>query len=494
MRGWGAQRPFRPAGIQKNADERFWARSPGADHVYIGMPARAGAWTQAIAPSALAIAVVSGILIALELLRPVHGVDAAARAALETAIAAFAILTARFLMESFDRSRQLRELLLLAGVLALSVADVGAWAGSALAAARSLESDGPVRLGCEMIGALAFAAAALMPPTVITERRRGVAKVGVVLGFCVAVVGTVLAQVVAAHGDASAANAGTASTAGHPVVIGIHVASAAILAVAALAFVAGSWRAESGSLLLGGASLLLAAAGLQFLAIPTIASDWVTPRDGVSLAAYAFLLGSAYLGYARLRRREADTAIRAERERIARDLHDGMAQDLACIAAQAQRLDCRLGPEHPLVLANRNALAELRGMITDLTASTAPTCEAALRLIAHELGQRFGVQVNVRIEADSALSLDSRLELAQRDDLIRVAREAIVNAAAHGSARHIDVALLRRAGTLVVRVSGDGHRIPNGRPAGRWLRSKRARGVSRLSAEPPPPARQRHRA
>ena len=94
-------------------------------------------------------------------------------------------------------------------------------------------------------------------------------------------------------------------------------------------------------------------------------------------------------------------------------------------------------------------------MIADLTASTAPTCEAALRLIADELGHRFDVQVNVRIEADSALSLDNRLELAQRDDLIRVAREAIVNAAVHGSTRHIDVALLRRAGTLVVRVSGE---------------------------------------
>lgn len=494
MRGPGRQRLLRPAGIQQNADEGFWARSPGADHLDIGMPARAEASTQAIAPSALAIAIVSGILIALELLRPVHGVDAAARAALETAIAVSAILTARLLMETFDRSRQLRELLLLVGVLALSVADVGSWAGSALTAVRSLESDGAVRLGLEMIGALAFAAAALMPPTVIAERRRGVAKVVVLLGVGLAVVGTVFAQVIAVHGDASAANAGTASAAGHPVAIGIHAASAGILAVAALGFVAGSWRAESGTGLLAGASLLLAAAGLQFLAIPTIASDWVTPRDGVRLAAYAFLLGGAYLRYARLRRREADTAICSERERIARDLHDGMAQDLACIAAQAQRLDCRLDPEHPLVLANRHALAELRGMIADLTASTAPTCEAALRLIAAELGHRFDVQVNVRIEADSALSLDNRLELAQRDDLIRIARKAIVNAAVHGSTRHIDVALLRRAGTLVVRVSGDGHGIPNRRPAGRWLRSMRARGVSRLSAERTPPARRRHRA
>lgn len=493
MRGSG-QRLFRLAGIQQNADEGFWARSPGTDNLDLGMPARAEASTQAIAPSALLIAVVSGIVIALELLWPVHGVAPGARAALETAIAVSAILTARLLMETFDRSHQLRELLLLSALLVFSLTDFGYWAGPALTGVRSLESGGAARLGCELIGALAFAAAAFAPHKSIAERRRRLAKFAAVLGVGAAVLGALLAQVILVNGGASTVNAGTVTAANQPVALGVHAASAAILAVAAFAFVAGSWRAESGNGLLAGACLLLAGANLQFLAIPAVATDWVTPREGVRLAAYAFLLGSVYLRYTKLRRYEAHAAICSERKRIACDLHDGLAQDLACIAAQGQRLDCQLGPEHPLMLATREALAMLRGTIADLTASTAPTPEAALRLIAHELGHRFDVQVNVRIEADSALSLGNRRELAQRDDLIRIAREAIVNAAVHGSARHIDVALLRRAGTLVVRVSGDGQGIPDGRPAGFGLRSMRARGVSRLSAGRRPPARRWHRA
>lgn len=497
MRGGARQRRLWLAGVDQGPDEPFGqigARSPDVDQLALGMSVRAEAWRRAIAPSRLAVAVVSGIVITLELLRPVHGVDPGARAGLETAIAAAAILTARLLMGDFDRSRQLRELLLLSAVLAVSLADFGYWAGPALTGARSPDSGGAARLGCELLGALAFAAAAVAPRKSIAERRRVLAKMAAVLGVGSAVLVGLLAQVIPVNGGASTVDAGTVSAANHPVALGLHVASAAILAIAAFAFVAGPWRAERGTGLLAGASLLLAGADLQFLAIPTLATDWVTPRDGLRLAAYAFLLGSAYLRYAHRRRHEAFAAICSERRRIACDLHDGLAQDLACIVAQGQRLGCQLGPEHPLMLASREALAELRGTITDLSASTVPTSEAALRLIAHELGHRFDVQVNVRIEADSAPSVDARLEQAQRDNLIRIARAAIVNAAVHGSARQIDVALLRRGAALVVRVSGDAHGIPDGRPAGFGLRSIRARGGPRFSAACPPPARRRHRA
>ncbi|HEY5430938.1 MAG TPA: histidine kinase [Solirubrobacteraceae bacterium] len=439
------------------------------------------------------IAVVSGIVIALELFRPFHSVDPGARAALETAIAVVAILTARLLMEAFDRSRQMRELLLLSALLTASLSDFGYWAGPALTGVRSPTS-GAARLACELIGALAFAAAAFAPHKAIAERRRRLAKFATVLGVGSAVLGALLVQVILVDGGASAENAGTVSAANHPVALGVHATSAAILAVAAFAFVAGSWRAESGNGLLAGGCLLLAGANLQFLAIPAVATDWVTPREGARLAAYAFLLGGVYLRYAKLRRYEAYVAICSERKRIACDLHDGLAQDLACIAAQGQRLGCELGPEHPLMLATRDALAMLRGTIADLTASTAPTPEAALRLIAHELGHRFDVQVDVRIEAGSPLRQGSRRELAQRDDLIRTAREGIVNAAVHGSSRHIDVELLRRRGTLVVRVSGDGPEIPDGRPAGFGLRRKRSHDGSRFSAQRRRPARRRHRA
>jgi signal transduction histidine kinase len=284
-----------------------------------------------------------------------------------------------------------------------------------------------------------------------------------------------------------------AGVVGHSVAMAVQAAAAAILAFAAFAFVAGSWRAEKGTGLVAGAALLLAAVGLRFLAGPTIAADWITPDEGVRLAAYACLLGGAYLRNAQVQRHEAYGTICAERERIARDLHDGLAQDLACITTEAQRLDCRLGSEDPLILATRDALAELRGMIADLTASTVPSSEAAVRLVAHELGHRLDVQVNVRSDTGSASTVDDRLDLAPRDDLIRAAREAILQAALRDDARRVDVALLRRAGTLVVHVSGDGSEAPSTRPAdsgdarsaGSVLRTAGARRVSRLAWERP---------
>ncbi len=171
-------------------------------------------------------------------------------------------------------------------------------------------------------------------------------------------------------------------------------------------------------------------------------------------AAMVLLMGSAYLRYDKLRRRQAYGEICSERERLAWDLHDGLAQDLACIAAQGQRLDCQLDPDHPLMVASRHALARVRGLIADLAASTAPTTEAALCLVADQLGHRFGLQVDVRIEGDSMSGRDDRRDLAERDELIRSAREAIVNAALQGGVRHVDL-VLSRAGALLVRVSDD---------------------------------------
>ncbi|MGZ6652150.1 MAG: histidine kinase, partial [Solirubrobacteraceae bacterium] len=86
----------------------------------------------------------------------------------------------------------------------------------------------------------------------------------------------------------------------------------------------------------------------------------------------------------------------AERQRIARDLHDGLAQDLATIALRTQRLQNGSDrPDDVLMLAARRALAISRGTIVDLSASDAPTTEAALRQVADELAARFTVLVDV---------------------------------------------------------------------------------------------------
>ncbi len=491
MRSTGWQRPLQRDSVQQDAYDGAGIVPLEADHFDVGALRPAQART--LAPVGLAVAVATGILVALEVLRPVHGIDAGARAAVETAVAVAAILTSRLLIEIFDRTRQLRELLLALGVLAVSLADFSYWAGPVIAGVRDPASGGAVRLGCELIGALALAAAALAPPTSIVQPFRGLAKAAAVLGLSVIAVGTVLASVVAAHPATGPAKA-AASAVAPSLTLGVQMASAVILAGAGFAFVARGWRAERGTELLAAASLLLAVAGIQFVTVPTVLADWVTPREGARLLAFALLLGGVCLRYAKVQRRHAYTVVCSERERIARDLHDGLAQDLACITTQGQRLDCRLGPEDPLMLATRDALAELRGMIVDLTASTAPTSEAAVSLIAHELGHRFGVQVNVRCDAGSAPTVESGLDLTPRDDLIRAARRAILEAALRGDARYVDVALLRRAGALVVRVSSDGHGAPQTRPGGLPLRNSRTRGTSPLSWERPRRAKLRRSA
>jgi signal transduction histidine kinase len=93
-----------------------------------------------------------------------------------------------------------------------------------------------------------------------------------------------------------------------------------------------------------------------------------------------------------------------------------------------------------------------RREIVDLEASHAASLEGALREVAAELAQQFGVEV--RFAVDDGADLD--VSLADRHELVRIAREAIVNAAQHGGARHIDLALGSRRSGLLLRVADDG--------------------------------------
>jgi signal transduction histidine kinase len=79
--------------------------------------------------------------------------------------------------------------------------------------------------------------------------------------------------------------------------------------------------------------------------------------------------------------------------------------------------------------------------------------------VADELEARFAIDVTVndRIDTDdSGRDLPPRV----REQAVRIAREAIVNAARHGGAQHVEVTLEGNdVGKLVLRVSDDGSGI-----------------------------------
>jgi signal transduction histidine kinase len=199
----------------------------------------------------------------------------------------------------------------------------------------------------------------------------------------------------------------------------------------------------------------MAGAQLGKLAVSVAPPDWVTPSDALRVAAYGLLLATSVGMYRRSQDQLARDAVSAERLRIARDLHDGLAQDLAFIAAHSERLAREFGADHPLAIAASRALAASRGQIVDLEASTASSTEAALREVAAEFGGRFGVDVKVDVDAAGTAA---RLEPSEheRHELVRIAREAIANAVRHGGARTVTVRLGSRRDNLLLRISDDG--------------------------------------
>ena len=428
---------------------------------------------------AVSTGVLSAAVLGFELARPVHATSPSGRAAIETIITIAAICTARLLVANFQRSGRLPDLLLLCALVSVALTDFVYCAAPALLGGTRAESGGGARLACELIVSAAFAAAAFAPGKLIRSPSRRLIGVATLVGAAIVILPEVLEKATGSRWSASLQEIGIRGAVDHPVELAVNGVAATVLLVSALAFLRRAGRGDIQCALLAGASFLLAGARLQYLAVPAVATNWITPREGLRLAAYAMLLGSAYWEHARAHRAEALAAISSERERIARDLHDGLAQDLACIAAQGQRLGTELKAEHPLMVAARNALATSRGMIADLSASTAPTTEAALRLIADDLHHRHGLEIEVRVEMTTALGGSNDLDLVDREHIVRIAREAIVNAALHGQARRVDVVLSGTdGGELVMRITDDGWGITDSQGSGMGLRTMRARAAA----------------
>jgi signal transduction histidine kinase len=169
-------------------------------------------------------------------------------------------------------------------------------------------------------------------------------------------------------------------------------------------------------------------------------------------------------------------AVVEERRRIARDLHDGVAQDLAYILQQGRRLAAQ--PEAPvalrhMVLAAGRALDESRHAIAALERSGADSLVGAIRVTAVETAGREGGSVEVDLDGTSEVALPMRVQ----EVLLRVLREAIINAIRHGRADTVTISLREDPGPhLVVSDDGVGFDIAAAEASGRLgLRSMATR-------------------
>ncbi len=129
-----------------------------------------------------------------------------------------------------------------------------------------------------------------------------------------------------------------------------------------------------------------------------------------------------------------------ERRRIARELHDGLAHELAFIASKTR--GAAAGAEAPpdaraLAGAADRALDEARRAITVLSVSQPQSLDDAISQTVEDLGSRLGVAWDLQLADDVEVPGEVR------ENLLRIVREAITNAASHGASEHVRISLER---------------------------------------------------
>jgi two-component system NarL family sensor kinase len=158
--------------------------------------------------------------------------------------------------------------------------------------------------------------------------------------------------------------------------------------------------------------------------------------------------------------RRAVEATDTERRRIARDLHDGVVQDLAAasfalVGATAKARTRGHGEEAEAMDGGAQALRRgIRSLRTLLVEIYPPSLHraglpAALRDLLDPLTGR-GIEVRLQVP-DSVELGDDRAEL-----VFRVAQEAVRNVAEHSAAGAVDVELEATAATVALTVADDG--------------------------------------
>jgi signal transduction histidine kinase len=198
------------------------------------------------------------------------------------------------------------------------------------------------------------------------------------------------------------------------------------------------------------------------LHIDSVEAEYFTPERERLLIAIGQQAALA-IEHSRLREQAEQAAVMAERNRIARDLHDAVSQTLFAASITAGTLEAQLtaNPEEArrqiaqLQKLNRGALAEMRMLLFELRpdALRATALSELLQHAADSAGTQMGITLNVHV------AVPSQPPPHVKTQLYRIGQEALNNAARHSGATQVDLDLTCDvAGTyrLAIRDNGRG--------------------------------------
>jgi signal transduction histidine kinase len=200
--------------------------------------------------------------------------------------------------------------------------------------------------------------------------------------------------------------------------------------------------------------------GLVSLGVSILLGLWISGviRESEQRAA---LIAELERTRAELATAEHDRGALSERQRLAHEIHDTLAQGFASIIALSQAAEAAID-SHPeaardrILLVERTArdnLAEARALVTGLTPVdlAGGTLAEAVERLVDRLERETGIQAEVRITG-TPHSLGSATEVV----MLRAAQEALTNVRRHAHAGRVLVHLTYHNDAAALEVSDDG--------------------------------------
>ncbi len=226
-------------------------------------------------------------------------------------------------------------------------------------------------------------------------------------------------------------------------------------------------------LALGFTLMLFAALHLVFQ--PLLATNYVSQGDFLRMLAYAVMLVGAWRA---IQFAEFGRAVAEERARVAREIHDGLAQYLFAVSTHASMLEAGAPLEETIPRLKQAAVLaqqEARFAILALSSAsgTAPF-DAALRRYVDFLVADGELEVDLEVDTGIRLAPDEQIEI------FRIVQEGLANVRKHANATRAEVTIGQRAfGERFVEIRDDGDGFDGEeQAAGQGLKNMRARAES----------------
>lgn len=397
---------------------------------------------------------------------------------LDSVDACVALLLTYLLCGRFSRTHRLQDLLLAEGLFMLAVAGLGLTLVMGLFDRVQPPSlDVWLPLSLRVTGTVLIAASALVGSRPVRPgwRRWQVALPFALMLLALLVLWVMRDDLPKAVSESAPVSAARPIITGHPVLLVAQGFTAVSFFVASVSFTIQAVRRHDELVRwLGPACALAGFARVNYSLFPSLYSGWLYTGDLLRTGCYLLLLVGAAREVGQYWSASAQVAVLDDRRRLARELHDGVVQEVGYIRAEARTMSGDETPRQNIVDACDRALDEARAAVDALGRSAEEPLGYALHRAARDVAERHGGRVVV--ELDDAVDA----EPSQRHALMRITREAVSNALRHGVAERVQVSLERDpvGRRLVVRDDGRGFDVPEAsRGTGFGMTSMRERAL-----------------